>query len=396
MTDLVPYIQLTKRADTPVESGDFDGLGVVFERGAGIHALFAVRVVPQPYEVVEQRKWGFPARDLLNEVMDRQMGFIASLHYVHPQSPSPDPHIKTVALRYIAHPAIGQVDIALIGKVFATTVEKARDLAQVWCAEIVALFPYDYDVIPVTSAEEFAALSGESLIEGVSSPMQLVEVRRYEAFVPKILETDVTEGDYLLFPFVWHPNGMEQVWRAMALLPVPTLVNVTLRPTYLYEAEEIHLRQLHAAARKLADAEHPDLQIQGKIAAKLYADYLTQLAHPFLMRVQAVAETTMPMALAQALGTSLTHEFLTGIEGKCEVPTPGYEILFPTQDELSTAQHNLRLLEMDNWGYDLAAPPYRRFRYLVDATSAHCAFRLPFPPRGDLPGVIFLASPTKQ
>jgi len=395
MTDLVPYIQLAKRTDTPIESGDFDSLGVVFERRAGIHALFAARVVPQPYEIVEQRKWGFSAKDLLHEVLDRQMRFIASLHYVESHSPSPDPHIKTVALRYVAHPAMGQVDIALIGKVFAATVEEAHDLARARCAEIVALFPYDYDLIPATSAEEFAALSGQSLIEGVSSPAQLVEVRRYEAFVPRISEADVTEGDYLLFPFIWHPNAMEQVWRAMALLPVPTLVNVTLRPTYLYEAEEIHLRQLHAAAKKLADAEQPDLRIQGEIAAKIYADYLTRLGHPFLMRIGVVTQGKMPMALAQALGTALTYGFLAGVD-EHEMPTPGYEILSPTQDELDTARRNLCLLEMDDWGYDLAAPPYRRFRYLVDTTSAHCAFRLPFPPRGDLPGVTFAAAPTKQ
>lgn len=394
MTKPAPHIQLARRADTPIESGEFDSLGVVFEHLTGIHALFAARVAPQSYEVVEQRKWGFLARDLLHEVMDRQMRFIASLHYVDSQPPSPNPHLKTVALRYIAHPATGQVDVALIGKVFATTADEARDLARAWCAEIIALFPYDYELIPATSAEEFAALSGQSLIKRMSSPRQLVEVRRYEAFVPKTSETDVTEGDYLLFPFIWHPNAMEQVWRAMALLPVPILLNVTLRPTCLYEVEEIHLRQLYTAAKKLEDAEHPDLQIQGRTAAKLYADCLTRLSHPFLMRIQATAEGPMPMALAQALGTSLVHGFLTGIEGECEIPTPGYETLFPTQDELSTAQDNLRLLEMDNWGYDLAAPPYRRFRYLVDTTGAHCAFRLPFPPRGGLPGVTFPISLT--
>ena len=389
MKELVPYIQLAERPDTPIESGDCDILGVVLERRQGFHALFAVQVVSQPYEVIERRKWGFLVRDLLQEVMDRQMRFIASLHYVDPRSPSPDPHIKTVALRYVAHPETGQIGVVLMGKVFAATDEAARDLARAWCTEVLALSPYDYDLIPATSSEQFRALSGQSLVEAVSSPAQLVEVRRYEAFVPRTSEVDVTEGDYLLFPFTWHPNAMEQVWRAMALFPMPTMVNVAIRPAYLYEVEEIHLRQLYAAARELADAEHPDLRVQGEIAAEVYAGYLTRLSHPFLMRVGVVAQGRVPMALAQALGTALTYGFLGGEDDGRGVPAPGYDIQFPARDELGVAASNLRLLEMDDWGYDLAAPPYRRFRYLVDTRTAHCAFRLPFVPEGGIPEVLF-------
>jgi hypothetical protein len=176
---------------------------------------------------------------------------------------------------------------------------------------------------------------------------------------------------------------------AMALFPMPTMVNVAIRPAYLYEVEEIHLRQLYAAARELADAEHPDLRVQGEIAAGVYASYLTRLSHPFLMRVGVVAQGKVPMALARALGTTLTYGFLGSAEDERGMPAPGYDIQFPARDELSIAVGNLRLLEMDDWGYDLAIPPYRRFRYLVDTKTAHCAFRLPFVPKGGIPGVLF-------
>lgn len=388
-----PYIHAVFRANTLVESGDFDQLGVVFERVDGHHALFAAQVIPPPFEKVEARKWGWTTYNLLQEVMDRQRRFLAALHWIDPSTSRPNPHLRTIGLQYLSGPDSDVIDVVLVGKVFAPTSEQARHLAMLWWQELVALFPYDYELTPATSSETFRQLSGLDLIESISLPTQVAEIRRYEMFIPKFGGQAVTEGDYVLFPYVWHPNALEQVWRAMALLPGESLINVTLRPTCLYEAEEIHLSQLYAAAKKLTTSDNVSLQLQGEMAAGLYADYINRLWHPYLMRVQIVANKDDLAPLTRAMGTALTHIPLADTGRQKETPFLGYNVAIPTPNELSVALGNQSLLELDEWGQDQAARPYRRFRYLFDTVGAHCAFRLPFTPKKGLPGIRFRIGP---
>jgi hypothetical protein len=173
------------------------------------------------------------------------------------------------------------------------------------------------------------------------------------------------------------------------LLPFESLVSVTLRPTCLYEAEEIHLSELRAAAEKRVKSEQAGLRHQAHRAEQLYARYLDQLMHPFLMRLQIVAQSEALSPLARALGTALTYHSLTGSEPEHCGPFVNYDLAVPSLNELMTARDNLLFLEFDDWGDHQAAPPFRRVRELVDVEGAHCGFRLPFVPKGGLPGVRF-------
>jgi hypothetical protein len=389
MQSPTPYIHIIPRTSTPIESGDFDQLGVVFEHVDGYHALFAAQVSPRSYESVEAHKWGWTSHQLLLEVLDRQRRFITSLYRLDSCGRYPNRHLRTIAMRYFRRQDHDTIDLVLLGKVFAETADRVRQLALEWWQEISALFTYDCELVPVASSEAYEELSGSSYLEKINPTTDLAEIRRHEIFVPKPTGQAVMEGDYLVFPFVWHPNAMEQVWRAMALLPCASLVNVTLRPTYLYEAEEIHLNQLLAAAQQLASSDRPMLRTQGQVAARLYETYLSRLLHPFLMRVQIASQRPGRDALAQAVGTALTYAPLMQTELSPEAFSVPYDIATPTSHDLSQALENLRTLEFHSWGDDQAAAPYRRFRYLFDAAGAHCAFRLPFMPRHGLPGIHF-------
>ena len=387
MPALQPHVHTRFQAKTPIESGDFDQWGVRFDRVDGHHALFGALVHLQPLESVEARKLGWTRRDLALEVLDRQRRFIASLYQMDPARPSPNPHLKTVALRCLRRPDSDSIDVVLVGKVFATSADQARELALGWWQEIAALFSYDYELAPFLSDKEFQEFSGSVFLEAGGLLDTMAEIRRRELFMPKPAETVVTEGDYLVLPLVWHPYAMEQVWRAMACLPCESLVSVTLRPTYLYEAEEMHLNQLRAAAERQVASAQGVLGVQAELAGRLYGRYLKELQRPFLMRIQIASGKGGLETLARAMGTSLTTAPLTGRESEQEIILSDYDIAQPTSDECDTARKNLLALELDEWGKDQAASPYRRFRYLVDSTGAHCAFRLPFLPEGGLPGV---------
>jgi hypothetical protein len=382
-----PYVHTRFRADTPIESGDFDQFGVVFDRVDGHHAIFGALVHPQPFESVEARKWGWTKRDLVLEVLDRQRRFISSLYRVDPAMPSPNPDLKTIALRFLRRPDSDGIDVVLLGKVFGTTMDQARAVALGWWQEITALFSYDYELVPILSHEEFQEFSGSAGLDADDFFVGMAEIRRHEFFIPQPRETVVTEGDYLVLPFTWHPYAMEQVWRAMAQLPCESLVSVTLRPTYLYEAEEMHLNQLRVDAEQKVLSAQGILSVQAKLAERLYARYLNRLLRPFLMRIQIAAEERGLATLARAMGTSLTSVPMTGSQSEQGAVSANYDIAEPTSKEYARARENLLALEFDDWGRDQAASPYRRFRYLFDSAEAHCAFRLPFLPTGGLPGV---------
>jgi hypothetical protein len=380
------YVHVIYSNKTQVESGAFNQFGVVYRSTPGYHALFAARVLQEPYDVLAERKWGWTIRDLLDEVLDRQRRFIASSHYVDPRSASPNPHLRTLALRYIASPVTRQVDVVLMGKVFALEHEQALALASGWYEEVRMLFPPDYRLVPIESEQEFMHHSGQEFLQGVLSPSQLAEVRRFEMFLPRLREQDAREIDYLVYPFLWHRNGMEQVWQVMALCSTPVIVSVALRSAYLYEAEELHLARFYEAATKLANSQHVAEHIMGETATAIYADYLRSWIQPFLARVHIIAPERIPGALARATGCAVAYGTLTD-SGQEEFPYPGYEIVVPNEEECAVARENVCLLEMNDWGPDQAAAPYRRFRYLTDVRGAQCAFRLPFVPRAGIPGV---------
>lgn len=388
-----PFVHIAHRQETPVESGLFNHLGVAYEPLHGYHALFAARVLVTPYEILAERKWGMVERDLLDEILDRQRRFIASLHYIDPCSASPDPNLKTAALRYVARPEMHRIDTILMGKVFAHQIDQARDIALAWYKEIESLFSHDYKLQPLESKDAFMAQSGQTLLKSISEPTQTAEVRRYEMFLPRPTEREVRETHYVVYPFMWHRNGMDQVWQVMASMSAPVILSVMLRPAYLYEAEELHLARFYEATKKLADSKHVTDHVLGEQAVQIYAGYLRTWRQPFLVRAQIAAPQGTPRALTRAVGCALSYGAPVGGDDK-HSPFPGYELVTPTEKDCKTACDNVCWLEMQDWGADQAAPAYRRFRYLTDLKGAHCLFRLPFVPKAGLPGVQFGRSST--
>jgi len=378
-----PYVHIVHSSATRVETGVFAPSGVLYSNTPGHHALVAARVQPERYEVLAPRRWGWIEGDLLDEVQDRVGRFIACQHDVGLQSMLSDAHLRTVGLRYVSSGDSQQLDITLVGKVFAPEREAAHALALNWFEEISLLLPHDYSLVPLVSEQEFMRHSGQALLEAPST--QTAEIRRFETFRLQPRQEDVQETDYLVYPFLWHRHAMEQVWQVMASHTAPAVVSVTLRPVYLYEAEEFYLGQLYEAATEAANSDQAAERIQGELAARIYADYLRTWKQPYLVRVQVTAPDKIPGALTRATGCALAYGSGSGQE---DYAFPGYEVLVPDAEEEALAHKNVCLLEMNDWGRDQAAPPYRRFRYLADVRGARCVFQLPFVPKEGIPGVL--------
>ncbi len=363
------YVFTSEKENTEVESGEFDDLGPVPEMIEGYHSLFAAQVVGRPTkEEIE------PEEALAN--LRRQVRFIASLHQPAGWDPWPNSSLRTFELRFIKGED-GSLQVVFLGKAFAEDEAQSRQLALELWREIECLFPRDYALRPARQEGDFAELAGQDMLGAIGSVEQVAELRRYEEFIPMEREEQVWEENYLVYPFVWHTGDWESVFRAMRASPGRHLLSVSLRPTRLYEAEERFLCDLYATSEKLSKVNWLRSKVQGQIGMELYTAYLRRLKRPFLMRIYLVGEEKVSLPVAQALGAELAGPE-PGEESPYEV---GYELVFPAGDEeLEVAVRNLKLLEHEFWGADLPLAKYRRFRYLVDAVWANCAFRLPVIP----------------
>ena len=243
--------------------------------------------------------------------------------------------------------------------------------------ECRSTFPPDYELKAVTAEAEFEECFLGGFIEGISDGGQMVDIRRYEEFIPMEREEQVWEQDYLVYPFVWSVQGLAELPRILLSLPQRCVISVSLRQTKLYEAEERHLCDLYATFEKLEKVNWLKAKVQGKVGMRLYSEYLRRLRFPFLMKVQIAGEGAIPNSLIHALGVGLTGLSDGVLEGSADdyVET-SYDFVFPeTAEELATAKRNLKLLEHTFWGRDLPLVKYRRLRYLMDARWANCAFR---------------------
>lgn len=364
-----PYIHTSQPLETEVESGLFDGWGPVIQPVEGHHSIFAavLSLLQHPNGVVP-RKW-------VLEMLERQIRFIVSLHHSSPLDARPNPHLRTFEMRYLSHPDERRLEVVLLNKVFAAERERSRQLALDLWQEVRSLFPYGYSLQPVSSPAKLKAYLWPDWLKEMKDPAQIVEIKRYEEFVPLESEERVWEQNYLVYPFTWRSHSMLQVCRTMLDLPTSHLVGVSIRPTRLYEVEERHLCNLYATAEKLSRVNWLKAKIQGQIGVELYAQYLRWLKRPFVMRVQIVGEQAVFPALAHCLGVELTRPAM----GEGLDVERNYELVSPDPQELERAKGNLIYLEQSRWGGDLASPEYRRFRYLVDAKMANCAFRIPMP-----------------
>lgn len=366
-----PYIYTSGREETEVESGEFDDLGVVPEVVEGFHSIFAAMVHPVGT--------GGGLGDSALKVLGRQIRFIAGLYHPLGGDLRPNPNLRTLDLRFIPQPEERRVNIVLLGKVFDPSPNVSRELALEFWSECRSLFPSDYELKAVTTEAEFEKCFLGDFIEGITDGTQIVDIRRYEEFIPMEREEQVWEQDYLVYPFVWSVQGLAELPRILLSLPRRYAVSVSLRQTKLYEAEERHLCDLYATFEKLEKVNWLKAKVQGRIGMRLYSEYLRRLRFPFLMKIQIAGEGAILNSLIHALGVSLTGPPEGVLEGSAnDYVETSYDFVFPeTEEELATAKRNLKLLEHTFWGRDLPLAKYRRLRYLVDARWANCAFRLP-------------------
>ena len=401
---------------------------------AGVHLLFAARVLHWPFAELSKHVWEPWGSDVQSQLLERQLRFLSALHPGYLLPPERAAEIFTLDLRYIYRPGAAQVDCVVLGKMTAESEEQGRPRALALWEKLSALAPLGYTFQPAATDAEFVDWSGEDLARQDDGPgLAWAEIRRPVESLPQ-------RSLPVIYPFGWQPSGWELVWLAQVRLNQPSVVSASLRPVSLEPTEERLLTDLaHFFEQAAADTPSP-LSAQVAEFAALYASYLGVARALFSVRVVVRGPVALQNAVCGALsnfaerdrlnnlvnvsdypaqvsppaaawgqGSAVSVHSLVSARVEIEGDVAGRDIAHHQHTySLETRRYGLRLeaakpspaeegalranfekLEQAQWRADARFSPFvdGALRYLVDAAGALCAFRLPLLPADGLPGV---------
>jgi hypothetical protein len=340
------------------------------------HALFALQVCVRPFPERLKFRWGFNNEALLAEALDRQKMFIETLYAINHQYRIELPERPTVVLRGINRPGEGLV-VSLVAKTCAQSPREARQAAHDFCRQLAALVPYDHAVYPAATPEMYQRLAGIDILNNDGVPESLAQLKRFETPLPAPPHTESVLG-------LWQaaPRSNEQIWRVLASLPMPALINISLRPTVLYEQERKQLMNLKTKLAKM------DSELGGSKKGLRHKNWVEPLINRrlsawgkfFYMQIHLAAAPGHGIddSFCRAVGTALTRD-------TNEQPLPGFEFDHAVDEKQAAAWRKMLTdLEIIQSGSEFYIP---RLHDIVDLDEAWAVFRFPYPPEGDWPDV---------
>lgn len=339
-------------------------------------ALFACQIGVPKHNDWAKLRWGFNAAALFDEAMKRQNLFLESRHGINNELRIENPSRQTLAFRYINLPGEGLL-LVMLGKVYARSKEDAEKDALAYCRGLRATFPYDYTLLPADSKDEFRRLSGWEILGQDGDHLNIARIRRCEIPIQLNQKSPFLQG-------LWHSSAHahEQIWRLIATLPGPVLMNTTLRPTVIYDNE---LQFLWKSTTEIADLEIPLLNPK---ALKTYKEWNENFANRrqdpwqkfFYLQVHLVSTQEIDENLIRGVGVALTLS-------SDQQSLPSYQVKFPTSDEKQEWGRKIRNLDVVFSGSYLPVP---RLSEVADMSEVFGAIRIPYsPPVDGLPEVKF-------
>ena len=337
--------------------------------------MFACQIGVLPYKERERLRWGFNPAFLLEEAFDRQKLFIESQLSRNPIDEYTER--RTLALRCICVPNSG-LRLGLVAKVLAETQEEAFKCAQIYCRELVSVFPYDYVLHPVSSEEEFQQITGRELLKGCKGPDSIAQIRRFES------PLRTTKGPFRVIG-LWQTNlrSDEQIWRTLANWPQKILLNISIRPTVLFEGERRALLEMKQSAFAPQDESSDEPYLQNY--EPWIDQFINRLTSPwnryFYLQIHLASPEGIDEYVFRSIGSAVTRD-------QPDKPSPGFQVLHPS-DIKNAADwcSNLDCLEFISTNTSLLLP---RLSDLASLDEAHAVFRLPYPPDVGLANTNFL------
>ena len=217
-TIIEPWIEVSARSETEQATG---------ARAEGRpRALVAAMVLPRSYAERNRMRWGFNFGAAYDEYKERLVNFIDWLYMRQFQAPNSRLlGRRSIALRCILSEPGQPLNLSVVAAVRDVSPTRLRAACLDFFEELSASFPYDYQLVPAETAEDFKLVSGRDFIESAHHAQSLVEVGRKEFALPDSPLAHSAPGE-------WLPSKQpyETMWRALATAPAPVLFNVLVHP----------------------------------------------------------------------------------------------------------------------------------------------------------------------
>ena len=259
MKNIYPYI-FTSEHTLVNQAYSFDNQsGVTYRAIEGVHAIWAARVPFLP--LMRSDDLIRVGNSRISLIQQRQFRFIYDLARIRENQ-------STFVLRFIStpNPVIGQpnlIDIIFLAKSFSKTPANALKYAEELWERFSSIFPtedpFGYPLDPVTSEEEFFQYYEPIPFDSLRSE-NLLEIRKYEDM--PIRSTAPTarverKGDYIAHPFVpsQNSNPMSRFFMALASQPEKCFVDISLRPTKMFDQEIYNVSFMVGQFKKTASED---------------------------------------------------------------------------------------------------------------------------------------------
>lgn len=247
-------------------------------------------------------------------------------------------------------------------------------------AHIMQTFPLEYTLRPLTK-EEWANTMPIDL-SSVHNPQCTAEIRKYT-------ERSDT-GEIFAYPFYWSSNTYTQLCKLLLTSSQTLVLSVGLQPTNTLSREEKKMLQSLAVDTAPVDVEGINNEFLRQMLKKQKgpksrsADYYLQTLHkPFLSRIQLISDQPIPASLLQAIGEEISPTQDSGEDKAYFGVWQPFQHVYPERSELGVALDNFKYIKRDFWG----DKNHTRLQYLVGATEANAAFRIPLGTPYGIPGV---------
>jgi len=305
----------------------------------------------------------------------------------------------TFALRVIAlpHPHIaerGQIKIALLARVGGEDSESCTTRAMELWRDLRAALPLVQDGV-----YSFEAVADHAELGSLLMPF---DIEHAAEIVRRETSPDV-DGVYTTAPFMPGSMDLHNLFWSLLRQEKPSLVSIHLKPTQLYSWERSAALYANDNGKNGAGASAsswdqpqpvtpegmstPALMSQlGKISqmerTRGHFYRVSGLQSAFIARVTVAGHGGTSRLLPEMVAAAMLGPSRDNGENG------GYEIMRALRGgEFDTAMRNLRMIDVERWGYTTAPERMRRLRYLVGEAEASSLFRLPIPHSIGIPGM---------
>lgn len=370
--------------------------------------LFATFGFELPFlpDLISSDSFGIPLEHEHSHLLNQQIRFIRMFH---PQSQAdtivnnlfdlPPQNTAALELRFVSRNGKSsnsgdrKIEIFILGRVSCTenlTNKKREDLDKIHAhinkyalelqQHIQKTSPLEYSLRPLTDDNWTRATPLN--LELINDPKCTAEICRY---------TEIEGSDEFAYPLLWSKNTFTQLCKLLQESTETIILSISIQPDLSLTTDEKEMLQrlsIDTASMEI-DGINSEFIRQGakrrrgaKASAADY--YLRTLQKPLLLRIQVISDQPISEGLLQAIGEEIspTQDVGDHDDSFFGIWRP-FQYRYPDESTLQLALDNFRYMKRDIWDKSFRS----RLKYLVGATEANSAFRIPLVGPYGLPGV---------